>query len=163
MGNQSGDVVIPLCPFPVTAASPDGTRLISVTTVDPLTPHPSVTAVALSAMGDTLYKRMLPYRPVPLPAAVFDSVAGSSAFQRPAVYPMYRTVIAGRDGSAWIGRWPTGGDTEWLVLDAKGSVSGSVQFPKGFILETADISTAWGFEPDDSGLLTIVWYRIAAQ
>lgn len=163
MGDRSGEVVIPFCPHAVTEASPDGSRLISVTTADPLGAHPKVTAVALSLTGDTLFKRVLPYQPIPLPAAVFDGVAKNSALDRPATYPMYRTVIAGRDGSTWIERWTTDGSHEWLVLDPKGSVVGSVQFPKDFVLQTADISTAWGFQPDNLGVFTIVWYRIGTQ
>lgn len=163
MGDRSGEVVIPFCPHSVTEASPDGTRLISVTTADPLSAHPRVTATAVSLTGDTLFTRVLPYQPIPLPAAVFDSVAKYSAPVRPATYPMYRTLIAGRDGSTWIERWTTDGSHEWLVLDAKGSVVGSVQFPKDFMLQTADISTAWGFQPDSLGVFTIVWYRIGTQ
>ncbi len=163
MGDRNGEVVIPFCPHSVTEASPDGTRLISVTTADPLSSHPRVTAVAVSLNGDTLFKRVLPYQPIPLPAAVFDGVAKYSVVDRPATYPMYRTLIAGRDGSTWIERWTTDGSHEWFVLDAKGSVAGSVQFPKDFLLQTADRSTAWGFQPDSLGMVTIVWYRIGTQ
>ena len=138
--------------------------------------------------GDTIYSRSFGYVPKPVPPALPDSLA--AAFARrpstlppsmaaswpapgraeqlaraslfvPPYLPAARSLVVGRDGTVWIQREDTGGDTsEWWVIDEEGRAVASMRLPAGLRVLAAARDRVWGTETDEMDVPYIVRYEI---
>lgn len=123
---------------------------------------------ALSPSGDTVVDRAIPYRPVPLTEEEFerrtepvlDAIRESGIGQsyvaeverayaelayRPPFLPPASALVAGADGTVWIGREDMGEEEkEWLVASETGELLATVRLPGDFALMWATRTTLWG-------------------
>lgn len=133
--------------------------------------------------GDTVFRRSFPYEPVPLDAAVVDSVvriraegmsertdysrgevstwAGETLYT-PDLLPPVEAVVVGMDGAVWLQLTDDGkGPLEWLGLAPDGATLGAVEAPRAFRLIAATADRWWGSATDDLDIPYIVRYDIA--
>lgn len=137
--------------------------------------------------GDTLFAEEYGYRPVPIAAALVDSLirdVGKSIeelrrhFPRaptparaeelaraslyiPAHHPPVSNLVIGRDGTLWLRREDTGtGRVKWSLVSAEGEPLGTLEAPAGLRIMAADRHTAWGLEKDELDVPYIVRYRV---
>lgn len=140
----------------------------------------------LGISGDTVFSRTYPYETVTLPGASVDSVIevraenfdGSFAQQMgftlnqwrrslaeaiyaPPHYPPVTGLLAGRDGTVWLGLNPPAPDgQDWLVLSVEGEPLGKVFIPEGTRVVLADRHNIWGVELDSLDVQYIVRYAV---
>jgi protein-disulfide isomerase len=131
--------------------------------------------VLQESMGDTIYARTYPFVGVPIPPALADSVIEARAariqsrtmarlFREeapiPPVYPPVSSVVAGTDGTVWVGLAATEEDANHLVLDPRGIPLGAVSLLRSMRVVAADRTTAWVVERDAFGVDSVVRYRV---
>lgn len=80
----------------------------------------------------------------------------------PGFYPPVSEMVVGRDGSVWLAGPKLMDEevTRWTVLDPEGVVMGSVELPRSFSLQEAEVGQAWGMQPDELGVPHIVSFEI---
>lgn len=138
----------------------------------------AVRVTSLGMHGDTLWSTTLPYTARRLDARVVDSVRAhltrvlaprfpAGEIDRQLFVPSFRTpvtdMLAGADGSVWIG-WDTPERaTRFTVLAADGRVSFAVDGPQGIHLVWADGGVAWGQVFDADDVPSLVRFRIVAS
>lgn len=125
-------------------------------------------------LGDTVYARAYPFEGVPIPPALADSVIearaarmGSRAMARlfreeapvPVVYPPVTSVVAGNDGTVWVGLRATEGKRNHLVLDPRGAPLGVAKMSESSRVMAADREHVWVVERDTSGVESLMRYR----
>lgn len=148
-------------------------------------PAPAFRVARVGFDGDTAFVRSFPYEPVPIDAAVPDSLVSAwavsfresrfrgaptearaaewarASLYVPAHHPPVTTLVAGRDGTTWLRREAADPDrAEWLVLDAGGAPIGRVELPAAFDLKAAERGRAWGTETDELDVPYIVRYGV---
>lgn len=141
----------------------------------------------LSVSGDTLWRRALPYSPVPLDPARANRAADSMAEERvqffsrmrpgltqagltkelrdamyaPPFEPFLRGLVVASDGSIWLQRYGATADgAEWWVLDEKGQPLGRAFMPDGLRVVAIRGDDVWGVETDDMDVSYIIRYRV---
>lgn len=132
--------------------------------------------VVLSALGDTLFTKLLRIPPVAIPKSQRDSAsraeaerngAGGAAFEKamariPTVRSAVARILNGRDGTLWVEVASPGVDRVWQLLDARGNVLGAVTLPGAVQLAVAERGMLWGVESDEDGLMQVVGFRVGA-
>jgi hypothetical protein len=149
---------------------------------------PALRVTALTLDGDTVFARAYSYTPIPIEAALVDSIIenlaasmsraqfpGAPTRERaaewarrsllvPAYHPPVTQLLVGRDGSVWLCAERTGGPTAaWRVLSPDGDPLGVVQFPARFVPLLADGDLVWGSEYDELDVPYIVRYRVGGR
>jgi len=136
--------------------------------------------------GDTVFSRVYPYEPVPLPRERVDSAIDAQAerlhrfvgertgttlpqwqgwvadaMYAPPYYSPVSEILSGRDGTIWLGLNPPGPEgREWLVLGPAGDPVGRVLMPTGLRVLLADERNVWGVETDELDVQYIVRYAV---
>jgi hypothetical protein len=182
-GQQSIVVGSPLSDDSFVIFSPDGARLVSVDRRLPSGSGPSTFGLTVSdGWGDTIYSRRYEYEPVEIEQDVIDQmVAGgaqrvSGAFQSadeaqdfvrgamflPEHYPPATTALfAERGGALWLQREAIVGQPQrWMVLDQEGEPIAETAVPESVRVLTIRDDTFWALEFDESGVPSVVRYRI---
>ena len=165
-------------PLTLWDVSSDGSHVVVVTTALGGADSATYRVTALSGLGDTLYSRRIPFVPVPMSKQSIDSVrsrfsrsigrrsaeeVGEAAVkQLPWAYPPVERLIAGCDQTTWIELRSTTAEHTWLVLDATGTPTGTVVFPKAFVLRAAKRDRGWGFDRDSDRVSSLVRYKVVA-
>lgn len=169
------------------------TDIVRISDYGPLIYHVRRPAAAVSSQGvfgvtvttfdnDTVLDRQYQYLPVPVSAALVDTLidrlAGFAAqrgratqaqaeqWARDALYlpphhPPVSELVIGRDGSAWL-RGPvlSGAPVEWRVVLPDGEALGIAVLPARLTLLWVDGTTAYGMELDELDVPYIVRYRV---
>ncbi len=151
------------------------------------TGEPVVRVMRIGFDGDTLFASVIPYEPVELASARFDSAVAASieqsgdffarsgitepdiraAMYRPTYLPAVSAMVEADDGSAWLrlfdGVMTENGTEmiEWWVLDEHGASVARVHTPPGFAVRAIAGDVVWGVETDELGVEYIVghWVR----
>lgn len=144
----------------------------------------SVTKIGLD--GDTVFTVAVPYDPVPLAAARFDSAVAAraerwkdnsgpfsateadvrDAMYRPSYLPAVRGIWQAGDGTIWLRRYDPveteDGEsmTESWILDAKGAPLARALTPAGLSIRVISGDTVWGIERDELDVQYMVRYRL---
>lgn len=173
----------------IAAVSPHEPAVVWIDRVAATDPAPATFRVTKRDFdGDTIFSRKFPYTPVPLEAALVDSLVEEYAAQftsgrmpvaasateaqgwvRDALYippfhPPVSTVVIGMDGSLWLRREDVGGDTiPWLMLDSEGRATGLVELDRGLTVMTATRDRIWGSIQDDMDVPYIVRYCLTPR
>jgi hypothetical protein len=134
-------------------------------------PHYRLTRVGLS--GDTVFTIRQPYRPIPIAQERIDSIlalytrGGRSereirdVLYLPEHYPPVSQLMAGTDGSIWVGREKVPGQpVDWDIYSAEGSHLANVEVPPGLTVHWTDGQTLWGVETDDLDVPYVVQYGV---
>ena len=165
-------MIVPFCGSPIDDISADGSRYVATEILPGRDRRGQYRVSAFRTSGDSLWSRAFEYEIESIPASVLDSVitqrsgrsgAGAAAELRaktPRVYPPLLRVLAGRDQSTWLERYSVSGQREWIVLDGRGSVAGTMSVPRNLRILAASLDALWATETDDDGLQHIVRYRI---
>ncbi len=132
-------------------------------------------ATAISARGDSLWRREVTYEPRPLSKGIADSVrtryvraysaqfpveAIERALYLPAHWSPITEVTAGDDGTLWLRREDDTSGVRFDVLDGEGTMRRQVLAPPRMRLRWAADRTVWGFTLDDDDVPSLVRYRI---
>lgn len=112
--------------------------------------------------GDTTFSVRRPYQPIAIPAAVTDSIVAryTRTFDEavirdvlflPPFYPPVDAVVAGRDGTIWLGREAVAGAStqRWEVFDDAGEPLAGLDLPAGLTVHDAAADAIWGVVTDD--------------
>jgi hypothetical protein len=138
--------------------------------------------------GDTIFSRPFPYTPVPVEAALVDSLVQEYAeqFTRgpmpgaasptqaqgwvrealyvPSFHPPVSTVVIGMDGTLWLRREDVGAETiHWMILDSEGRTVGLVELDRGLTVMAATRDRIWGSLRDDLDVPYIVRYCLTER
>ncbi len=154
--------------------APDG-KTIGITRPLELSEKTSTVSLTVqSAMGDTVFSRVLEFPPLPIPKSVIDSVVRSrtvglnriemAAFERSAYIPVslppVKAGVFGPGGTLWL-RQTTASDSQaYMVLDKLGKQIGVVTFPRATIVHAVDVDAVWTVVKDEYDVPSIVRYRI---
>lgn len=136
-----------------------------------------VRVLALSATGDTLWARELPYAPRKLEKASADSFsnqmqtslqrsgASVEAIRRALCIPQFRPPVsqgfASEDGMLWIRREEGRATVDYWVMTRDGTLTASTTVPTALTLTAARGEQVWGEEKDADGVPFVVRFRIA--
>ncbi|MEX2283305.1 MAG: hypothetical protein WEE89_12550 [Gemmatimonadota bacterium] len=97
--------------------------------------------------------------PIDLPAR-FQAVARE---RMPSLHPPVRRVILGRGGTVWVELRALTDSVRALALDELGRELGMIVLPPRSRLQQADADHVWATQADDSGLMSIVRYRLIGR
>ena len=174
--SEAGVVGVPFVHRVQYAVAPDGSRMaIAEGAGDDA--GGSVRISALDMRGDTLFSRIYPFDPVPIPQNVRDSTMTAreselrarspelaDAFRDrarpPAIYPPVTSLVVGNDGSIWIERPDTGGERVYFAIAPDGEPLGTVELPRSSRLASADRTRVWILERDENDVESVVRYRV---
>jgi hypothetical protein len=150
--------------------TPSGTLLLA--NADPAEHEFVVTAITFD--GDTAFRRVFGYDPMPVPERLVDSlvlrqarvlrgiplrVAERSvrdAFRPIKDFPPVSHVLASADGQIWIGREDIPGrPRRWVVLDAAGRPQFTTATPPGFSALAVGPDWIWGVVADSVGVPSV--------
>jgi hypothetical protein len=172
----SGNAQIPFCAGPLDAVSADGDRVALVTGTTATATAGSYRVTVIGANADTIFTRMVPFRPVAIPRVKYDSaVAERMAVlgNRPGFteayrslpllthYPPVRSILIGHDKTIWLEMWTAAAERSWQVLDARGNPFATAKFPATVTILAAELTAAWGVETDVDGLQSVVRYKLS--
>jgi hypothetical protein len=134
--------------------------------------------IVLTAQGDTLYARNIPFAARSIPRSARDSASAEFAnrasrrdtqtaaalhaqLKIPPVYPPFTDLVLSDDGAAWIrlARLPQGSDYPHLVVSPRGTVVGTVQVGSTARILAIEQDIAWGVERDVDDVVSVVRYR----
>lgn len=137
--------------------------------------------------GDTVFAQEYGYTPVPIAAALVDSLVrdigksmerarqhfpsaptparaeelARASLYTPAHHPPVSELVIGRDGTLWLRREDTGtGRVNWSLVSVEGAPLGTLEAPAALRIMAADRTTAWGLELDELDVPYIVRYRV---
>ncbi|MFG1691429.1 6-bladed beta-propeller [Gemmatimonadota bacterium] len=136
--------------------------------------------------GDTVFRRDIPYNPIPLPRHVVDSVLSARAenfsnlpfFESvrearqaleevvfvPDFYPPVSTVRIGSDGRFWLKRENIAGpEARWDILSTDGDPIAHVLLPSSTAIHESQGALMWATERDELNVTYVVRYRIMSQ
>jgi hypothetical protein len=86
------------------------------------------------------------------------------AMDRPAEWPVLRTVVLDVDGNVWIQRfqppWGGGEPTRWWVFSGAGRLLGQVSLPAGLEVEAIGRDRILGVATDELGVERVQVHRI---
>jgi hypothetical protein len=145
------------------------------------------TVTRLGHSGDTIYQRVIRYRPASFPAAFIDttvaravrpylrnqgadSQAIESAIRRALSLPPYQPPVTqgrvGADGVLWLQLHDDGTDQHrWLLIDPEGRIRGAAGIPRNVTVHWSSGESAWAAARDAFDVPWLVRYRVrpAAQ
>jgi hypothetical protein len=133
--------------------------------------------------GDTVFAISVPGARLPIPEATVDSIVEERAHSaqeflsdvpagrlqeivrerlyNPGRYPLFEDLVAGSDGSVWLGRpAPGAAERTWVVVRPDGSIEGEVALPPRLRLMWARLGRVWGMELDWLDVPYIVSYTV---
>lgn len=162
--------------------SPDGAWIVIVDRKVTVARQRTFRLTKLSATGDTVISKNLPYTPTPISSRFVDSLVDAEArravsrqmfssfdaarreisksFHRPPHTPPVAQLTVGRDGSIWLRKPGPARGATWHVISADGGDLGEVEAPERFRLHVAQLGTIWGTEQDEFDVETVVRYEI---
>ncbi len=124
--------------------------------------NPVLSINEISASGDTVFTALHPYRPIPIPETVVDSILTrymTRGFTRaevreavylPTAYPPISDVLAATDGTAWVAREHLPGrPRRWQVVSEQGDLIAEVEAPIGYEIRWVGETTVWGLVLDE--------------
>jgi len=169
------DLAVPECLRTWSGFSPSG-GYISVVTTTALPGRRFRTALTiLSSAGDTVVGRSFDFAGERIGRGTRDSLlhAARKAYERyddyrmavasldlPESHEPFKQVLLGDDRTVWLRERKRGSGTTWLQLDNRGLVVGKVALPAGTRLMVARAGLLWCLEEDDSGVESVVRYRV---
>lgn len=175
----------PFRDYPLIAIDPRGERMAVVERRAARdTRDASFVVTETSLRGDTLYSRRYPYRPVPVPSQLADSLVESiirsltsgswtrseaehdvrEALEVPKYLPPVSSVIYAADGTLWIAREPYSTPTQlWQVHDRNGEPLAFVPLPAGIDVQVIEGDAVWAVVQDELGVPYVVRYRVQRQ
>ena len=162
--------------------SGDGTRLATLDRAIAAGPGTASFGVTMSdGNGDTIYSRRYEYVPVPVDAALIDSIVGERAnilagafedpreapgFVRSAMFlPVYHPPVSAAQfsdlGEFWVQREAIAGqDQRWMVLDEGGEPVAQATLPEGLQVMVIRRDALWGVVLDEFQVPYVVRYRV---
>lgn len=170
-------VSVPFFARPEWAVSPDGSRIVTVTTTV-TGPEGGTFRVRLyhAEDGTELFDRTYPFEGVAIPDHAVDSAIAArpewmdrpevrGAFdeaksQIPPVYAPVRAILIGSDGRVWVGLYQASQGDPWLVLSPSGEPIGRLIVAGNVSLRVVDASHAWALEEDEVGVESVIRYRL---
>jgi hypothetical protein len=182
-GRGSAMSVVPFMFSPATTVSADGKRLAFLT-VEPGEGGGTYTLRIMSTAGEPILTRSYPYKGVPIPGSVVDSVMehfgqqanGRSFFQpealtsfkdqlktrMPKFYAPVSRVHLGRDNATWIQmRRPDPRLPAMMVqVDARGEQIGAFDLPPRHTVMYISRDQLWAMVTDEDDLPSVVRYRL---
>ncbi|MFS8636764.1 MAG: 6-bladed beta-propeller [Gemmatimonadota bacterium] len=175
----------PFRDYPLIAIDPRGERMAVVERRAARdTGDASFVVTEMSLRGDTLYSRRYPYRPVPVPSQLADSLVESiigsltsgswtrseaerdvrEALEVPKYLPPVSDVRYAADGTLWIAREPYSTPTQlWQVHDRNGEPLAFVRLPAGIDVPLIQGDAVWAVVQDELGVPYVVRYRVQRQ
>ena len=173
---------VEFAPWPQVAVAPDATWLAFLTTELTEDGNGTFTLTRIDASGDTTLVRTYPYRGVPIPASVRDSVANSFLVEKarsregppdrfdrfreltlermPPTYPPVVAMTLGLDGTTWLTMRDTADVRRVLVLDERGDPLGSFVLPPRATVRQGRRTHVWMTQRDDVDLVAVLRYRL---
>ena len=177
-GNSRWVYRVPFFPRTMWDIAPDASRIAIVSQALKGADSASYRVTVIGEKGDTLLSKKYPVTLVSILKKTADSavarVSGGLrdhpidelralvAKEMPLVYPPIESVILGADQTIWLQVHSTGGDRQWLALDAAGTAIGIASVPKNFVARAGDRAHLWGFEAEGEQLRSLVRYSITA-
>jgi hypothetical protein len=171
-------MLMPFASVPLLAVSPRGAMIASLSTVYDGSLANTMRLIVLTAQGDTLYARNIPFAARPIPRAARDSASAEFAnrasrlntqtaaalrgqLKIPPVYPPFTDLVLSDDGAVWIrlARPPQGSDDPHLVVSPRGTVVGTVHVGSTARILAIEQDLAWGVERDVDDVVSVVRYR----
>jgi hypothetical protein len=162
VGGETHRRPIPMHPRTAWNVSPDGMRLVFISTALTGADSGTFRVVTLNERGDTVYAKRFPFSAMPVSQWQKDSalarvpaVRGVAIQQvrfalgpkMPKIFPPVLSAVIGRDHATWIALRAPAGDTShtpWLVLDARGEPVGMTKLPRRTVVLAVDRNHAWG-------------------
>jgi hypothetical protein len=162
----------------VLAVSPTGSRMAVVERKVMRSERTEFTISELTLEGDTIHSTAVPYRPVPVPSAVVDSIHASvtaaatrmlgaegeravrGALTLPGYYPPATQARYAEDMSLWIRREDSGGTVAHWEVYVDGHRVARVEVPRDLAVHVIRDHTLWGVEVDEFGVPYVVRYRV---
>ena len=129
----------------------------------------------LDIRGDTVWRRDLAYAPVPIPAAIRDSLRESrvrplrnqfsaddvdAALYIPTHWPPVSDAFVGADGSVWLRGPVVEGEVTYLVVNTTGDRVTRITVPESQRVLWVDHSVAWVQELDADDVPTLVRFSL---
>jgi hypothetical protein len=164
---------VPFFPRPFTEIAPDGSRLITVTTVTWGADAERIRIRAISSGGRQIYSVTRPFRTDRVTRQAADSAlnVSSTLAKNPAMrarvkslipgrYPLLRSAFVDSDGRAWLELRAINATREWWVIGATGQFLGTVTVPLNVALKAAKGDRVWGLETDTDDVQSVVRYRM---
>jgi 6-bladed beta-propeller len=167
---------------PLVKPYPDGSGIVIVDRyVAPSPEDSSFRITSIDPRGATMAEWSVSYRPVPavkwrerymaeMEERMLESTGSvDRAFLAAidgglpdlAFYPPVTEAVAGTDGSVWIRREDTGGDTAtWNVFSGDGELAGTLTLPPGLRVLRASLNEVWVVEVDEFDVPFVVHMRV---
>jgi hypothetical protein len=176
-----GNAMIPFYIAPRTAMAPDGSRVVKLNFVlDGQSGGMINVRLYDGSVGSVVLEKSYPFKGVPVPSAVLDSVVAASAAQAFAreirkviegeardraspIYPPVKGVFLADNNRIWIGLRETEDGNPWIVLDDSGRALFRVVVPAAIELRAAGGNHAWGIERDPLDVESVVRFSLAAM
>jgi hypothetical protein len=162
------------------SVAPNGRKVVYIVTHNKGESE-DVQITGIDPYGNQVFATTLALTSKPIPAAVADSavaailaspilaLSGARGIETqlrnrlPSYYPPVNSILIGSDGRIWIGLYPDGDESSWLVLDEHGRLQMRVLLPKSVLLHAADGTHIYGEERDELGVGSIVKLRIISE
>lgn len=174
---------------PLVEFSPNGERgvIVDRTVVDSVRVQRSSFSVTLiGAHGDTAFAQRIPYKPMPLPKSLLDSLTASEAehlghagaesapedaartvrdaLQVPYTIPTVSGAIIGDDGTVWLRREDTGAaSVRWTVLRPGEKSRTDIALPADARVRWVGGDIAWAAVPSADNKCGLVKYRVSTR
>lgn len=164
----------PLCALPLSAVSPDGTRLVIAEPAWPGGPTGAVSLRAVAADGRQIWASTIRLPGLSIPAATRDSVVAArrsdaslapytaqmrAALDQTRFFPIARWLVVGGDHLVAFGA-EFGGRNRWYLIDMQGRLRGSVDLGAGERMVGLTSDGYWSVRPDSDGFSDLRRYRI---
>ena len=176
LSNGFGNAVIPFCAGLLESVAADGSRNAFINDMASSATTGSYRVTVIAANADTMFSRVISYRPVAIPKEKHDSVINerlATYSTRPEFvtayrnlplrthYPPVRSILLGRDNTTWLELWTPAAERSWMVLDSRGNGIATLKVPSNVTLLAVQLNMVWGLETDVDGVHSVVRYRVA--
>jgi hypothetical protein len=167
-------VIIPLCQEPLSAVSPDGSRVAFVDFQDPEVSNATFEVRVVDSSGRPQYERTFAYAPETIASVARDTAlaalrlranglqvpTGGNTGGVPRRYAPVARALIGEDGTLWLERFNGTASHEWLIIDAKGVIIGELLLPSPVRVRWVSRSLFWATESDSDDVESLARYRI---
>lgn len=142
----------------------------------------AITVTRVAHSGDTIYNQKIRYLPIAFPVALIDTIvaravrpslhnqqadsgAVDNAVRRALRLPVYQPPVTsgrvGADGVLWLRLHDDATDQhQWLILEANGSLKGTVMLPSNVTIHWSSGEHAWAAVRDDFDVPWLVRYHL---
>lgn len=180
-GALRGTVPVPFCASGKLAYSQNGQWLAFIEQRNAVGASADFRLAVVRSDGDSVFSVTMPYRPIEVDAGAADSalaklrgfsegltpgglpqqaMAAVDRIKVPATHAPVHAVIAGPDGTVWLGLERGEPAYTWLGLLPNGSTLGELTLPRNVRVVNATATQLWGIETDDDGVPSVVRYRV---